>query len=63
MGWVGSSIAMSILQAGFANELLLNDIQEGLAEGKAMDLAHGSSFYPAAVVRSVSVEDCVRQMP
>jgi L-lactate dehydrogenase len=57
MGWVGSSIAMSTLQAGFANELLLNDLREGLSEGEAMDLAHGSSFYPAADVRSSAVEE------
>lgn len=57
MGWVGSSIAISTLQAGFANELLLNDIQEGLSEGEAMDLAHGSSFYPSADVRSSTIEE------
>lgn len=57
MGWVGSSIAISTLQAGFANELLLYDIREGLAEGEAMDLAHGSSFYPAADIRSCEVEE------
>jgi len=57
MGWVGSSVAMSTLQAGVANELLLYDIREGLAEGEAMDLSHGSSFYPAAEVRSSTVEE------
>jgi len=57
MGWVGSSVAMSTLHAGFANELLLYDIREELAEGEAMDLAHGSSFYPAAEVRSSKVEE------
>jgi len=57
MGWVGSSVAMSTLQAGIANELLLHDIRDGLAEGEAMDLAHGSSFYPPAEVRSSTVEE------
>jgi len=57
MGWVGSSVAMSTLQAGIANELLLHDIRDGLAEGEAMDLAHGSSFYPSAEVRSSTVEE------
>jgi len=57
MGWVGSSVAMSTLQAGVANELLLYDVRDGLAEGEAMDLAHGSSFYPAAEVRSGTVEE------
>lgn len=56
MGWVGSSVAISLLQSGSVNELLLNDIREGVAEGEAMDLAHGSSFYPSALVQSASVE-------
>ncbi len=60
MGWVGSSVAMSILYSGFAHELLLNDIRTDLAEGEAMDLAHGSSFYPTADVRSASVEELRR---
>lgn len=56
-GWVGSSVAISMLHAGTANELILYDAREGLAEGEAMDLAHGSSFYPSAVVRSGSLEE------
>ena len=50
MGWVGSSVAISVLHSGVAEELLLHDIREGIAEGEAMDLEHGSSFYPAARV-------------
>lgn len=57
MGWVGSSIAASILRRGVATELWLNDIRQELAEGEAMDLAHGSSFYPPALVKAVAVED------
>ncbi len=53
LGWVGSSVASSILWNGIANELLLADAKPGLAEGEAMDLAHGSSFYPTAEVRAV----------
>lgn len=56
-GWVGSSVAISTLHAGAANELLLSDARGEVAEGEAMDLAHGSSFYPAAEVRSVPVEE------
>jgi L-lactate dehydrogenase len=55
-GWVGSSAAISILHAGIAAELLLADRRGEVAEGEAMDLAHGSSFYPATSVRAVSVE-------
>lgn len=57
MGWVGSSVAISILHAGIANELLLYDIKPEIAEGEAMDLSHGSSFYPTARVRATSIDD------
>jgi L-lactate dehydrogenase len=56
-GWVGSSIAISTLQSGIATELLLSDARSDVAEGEAMDLAHGASFYPAASVRAVAPEE------
>jgi L-lactate dehydrogenase len=56
MGWVGSSIAASVLRRGVATELWLNDTRPELAEGEAMDLAHGSSFYPPATVKAVGLE-------
>ncbi|MDX1375883.1 MAG: L-lactate dehydrogenase [Burkholderiales bacterium] len=55
-GWVGASVAISVLQSGTARELLLYDKREAVAEGEAMDLSHGSSFYPAASVRSAPPE-------
>lgn len=58
MGWVGSSVAVSTLQRGLAAELLLNDIRGEIAEGEAMDLEHGSLFYPVDPrVRATSVEE------
>jgi len=56
-GWVGASVAISLLHAGVARELLLADRRQEIAEGEAMDLAHGSSFYPAASVRAASIAD------
>jgi L-lactate dehydrogenase len=56
-GWVGSSVAISILHAGFASELLLADARAEVAEGEAMDLAHGASFYTTALVRAVAPDD------
>lgn len=53
MGWVGSSVAMCTLQAGIATKLLVQDLRHELAEGEAMDLAHGAAFYPAADVTAV----------
>lgn len=57
MGWVGSSTAISILQQGICSELLLNDVENNIAEGEAMDLNHASSYYPSAEVRGASVEE------
>ncbi len=52
-GWVGSSVAMSVLHAGFADTLLLSDARAEVAEGEALDLAQGAAFYPSASVRAV----------
>lgn len=57
MGWVGTSVAISTLHEGICRHLLLNDIREGIAEGEAMDLNHGSSFYPSADIRAAEVEE------
>jgi L-lactate dehydrogenase len=57
IGWVGSSVAISTLQSGLPGELLLADVKPGLAEGEAMDLAHGAAFYPTARVRAAEVAE------
>jgi len=57
LGWVGSSVAISTLRSGVARELLLHDTRTAVAEGEAMDLAHGASFYPAATVRAAPLEE------
>lgn len=56
-GWVGTSVAISLLQAGVPRELLLHDAREGLAVGEAMDLSHGAPFLRAALVREASVAE------
>lgn len=56
-GWVGAGVAISTLHTGAAQELLLYDARAELAEGEAMDLAHGASFYPACRVRSASLSN------
>ena len=56
-GWVGSSVAISTLHQGIADELLLHDVRQEVAEGEAMDLAHGASFYPSTVVRAATIEE------
>jgi L-lactate dehydrogenase len=52
-------VAISTLHSGAADELLLNDMRSEIAEGEAMDLAHGASFYPSAKVRTAAVEEMV----
>ncbi len=56
-GWVGASVAISTLHSGVVDELLLHDARGEVAEGEAMDLAHGATFYPQAKVRTASVEE------
>jgi L-lactate dehydrogenase len=56
-GWVGASVAISTLHSGVVDELLLHDVHQDVAEGEAMDLAHGASFYPGAAVRIASLEE------
>ena len=58
-GWVGASVAISTLHSGIADELLLNDKRADVAEGEAMDLAHGASLYASATVRTASIEEMV----
>jgi len=58
-GWVGASVAISILHRGLCNELLLNDMRMEIAEGEARDLNHGSPFFPAATVRAAEIEEMV----
>lgn len=54
IGWVGTSVAISTLHSGAADELWLHDIRTDVAEGEAMDLAHGAAFYPACKVASLT---------
>ena len=56
-GWVGASVAISTLHSGVVDELLLTDARVEVAEGEAMDLAHGATFYPQATVRTAAVEE------
>ncbi|MEQ1911765.1 MAG: L-lactate dehydrogenase [Vicinamibacterales bacterium] len=57
MGRVGSSVAISVLHSGIAEELLLHDARADVAEGEAMDLVHGMAFLPRAAVRAVSLDE------
>ena len=54
---VGASVAISTLHDGVADELLLNDVRQEIAEGEAMDLAQGASFFPPTNVRTATIEE------
>lgn len=43
-GFVGSSIAFSLMQKGIFSEMVLIDVNHTKAEGEAMDLSHGLLF-------------------
>lgn len=57
MGWVGTSVASSLLLRAGARELLLHDVRQGLAEGEAMDLSHAAAFLRSATIRAAPPED------
>lgn len=59
-GWVGSSVAISTLHRGVAQELILHDRRAAVAEGDAMDLAHGAPFYSSAAVRTAATIEEMR---
>ncbi|MFC6873169.1 L-lactate dehydrogenase [Halobellus marinus] len=57
-GAVGSSAAFALMDSGLVGEIVLVDIDDGRAEGEAMDLAHGAYFTSPVTVRTGGYEDC-----
>lgn len=51
-GMVGASFAYSLMQSGFASELVLIDRDEARAAGEAMDLQHGLPFVRPMRIRA-----------
>lgn len=49
-GFVGMSMAYTMLNRGGVNELILIDIDKEKAEGEEMDLNHGMSFAPQKMI-------------
>lgn len=50
-GAVGSSLAYAALMRGVARHIVLQDINEAKVHAEALDLAHGSQFFPEAVIQ------------
>ena len=51
-GAVGSTFAYALAQKGLAEQICLIDANPDFAEGQALDLAHGLSFYPSVQIRT-----------
>ena len=59
-GAVGSEFAYALAQSGVAEEIVLTDLNEGLAKGQALDLAHGAPFYPTVEIRAAAAPEAYR---
>lgn len=57
MGWVGSSVAISLVLKGLVNKLLINDVRGDIAQGEALDLRHGAGFVPSVQIDAAEIED------
>lgn len=58
-GFVGMSMAYSLLNQGGINELVLIDVLKDKAIGEAMDLAHGISCAPSDIdIKAGDYEEC-----
>ena len=55
-GFVGSTTAYTIMQAGLASEIVLIDINKDKAEGDVMDMNHGISFVSPVKISSGGYE-------
>lgn len=56
-GFVGSTIAYTLMQKGTFSELVLIDAVQAKGEGEAMDISHGLPFAHAMDITSGSYED------
>lgn len=51
-GFVGSTVAFTLMKEGIASEIVLVDHNAAKAEGEAMDIEHGSPFAAESLVRA-----------
>ena len=56
-GFVGSTIAYTLMQKGTFSEMVLMDAAQGKAEGEAMDISHGLPFAHAMDIYAGTYED------
>ena len=58
-GFVGSSAAFALMQAGLFSELVLIDVDHSRAEGEAMDISHGVPFAKPMKIYAGTYDDIV----
>ncbi|MGQ9620749.1 MAG: L-lactate dehydrogenase, partial [Bacteroidales bacterium] len=56
-GAVGATYAYALSQSGLAEEIVLIDRNEDLAEGQVLDLVHGQPFIPTVKIRTGTSKD------
>ncbi len=56
-GFVGSSIAFTLMQRGLFTEMVLLDVDGAKAEGEAMDLSHGLPYIASMDIRAGTYDD------
>lgn len=59
-GAVGSGFAFALAQSGVAEEIVLVDVNADLAQGQALDLAHGAPFYRPVHIAAGAAPDAYR---
>lgn len=57
-GNVGEAIAYTLMVRVQANDIVLVDLNEDRAQGAALDIAHGTSFFKQVWVRKGGYEEC-----
>ncbi|MBR5348636.1 MAG: L-lactate dehydrogenase, partial [Lachnospiraceae bacterium] len=58
-GFVGSSTAFALMEAGTFSELVLIDVDKSRAEGEAMDISHGVPFVKPMKIYAGDYDDIV----
>lgn len=56
-GFVGSTSAFAIMEAGLAQEIVLVDVNHEKAVAEAMDLSHGAAFVKTVTIKAGSIQD------
>ena len=57
-GNVGEAVAYTLMVPAQANDIVLIDLNEDRAQGAALDIGHGTSFYKQIWIRKGGYEEC-----